>query len=117
MPESFLKEEHGTDRAGGRLIPIKAKLTLKRTEEGGRKNGIISGYRPNHVFEYDKSGQLLQTFIGDIVFEGQATIEPGETKDVIVRFLVNQPIEKYLTKGRKWWIHEASKVLGEAIIL
>jgi hypothetical protein len=34
-----------------------------------------------------------------------------------VRFLSNQPIEKYLDKGRKWWIHEGERVLGEAIII
>jgi hypothetical protein len=99
------------------LVHIKAKLTLKTTEEGGRKTGFISGYRPNHVFEYDKEGKLVQTFIGDIIFEGQSTIEPGETKDVIVRFLLNQPIEKYLNKGQIWWIHEAGKVIGEAKII
>lgn len=67
------------------LLTIKARLTMKRAEDGGRKTGFISGYRPNHVFEY-KEGQLLQTFIGDIKFEGQDTIEPGEQKLVTVRF-------------------------------
>ncbi|WP_315822474.1 hypothetical protein [Paraflavitalea speifideaquila] len=100
----------------GELISIKAKLTVKKTEDGGRQNGFVSGYRPNHVFEYNKD-QLLQTYIGDIIFEGQSTIEPGETKDVTVRFLVNQPIEKYLDKGRTWWIHEGERIVGEAVII
>ncbi|MDN3579503.1 hypothetical protein [Mucilaginibacter flavus] len=99
------------------LILIKAKIKLKTKEEGGRTTGFISGYRPNHVFEYPQNGEYLQTFIGDIVFEGQPTIEPGETKDVTVRFLINQPIEKYLDKGRKWWIHEGGKLIGEAEII
>lgn len=68
------------------LISIKAKLTLKRTDEGGRQTGFISGYRPNHVFEYDSNSQLLNTFIGDIIFEGQRTIEPGETAEVPYAF-------------------------------
>jgi hypothetical protein len=33
------------------LIIVKAKITMKTTEEGGRQFGIKSGYRPNHVFE------------------------------------------------------------------
>lgn len=57
------------------------------------------------------------TFIGDIIFEDQNTIEPGETKEVIVRFLLEQPIEKYLDKGRRWWIHERARVVGEAVII
>jgi len=99
------------------LIAIKAKLSLRRTEDGGRQTGIISGYRPNHVFEYDRTGKLLNTFIGDIIFEEQRTIEPGETKEVTVRFLINQPIEKYLDKGQKWWLHEGERLIGEAEIL
>jgi len=99
------------------LIKIKAKLTLKTAEEGGRKNGIISGYRPNHVFEYNNDGELLQTFVGDIIFNEQPTIEPGETKEVTVRFVLNQPIEKYLNKGQIWWLHEGRITIGEAQVL
>ncbi|MCK6607702.1 MULTISPECIES: hypothetical protein [Flavobacterium] len=99
------------------LIPIKAKIKIIRTEDGGRKTGFISGYRPNHVFEYGKKGELNNTFIGDIIFEGQSTIEPGEEKEVTVRFLINQPIEKYLNKGQVWWIHEGPNLIGEAEVL
>lgn len=98
------------------LIAVKALIKLKSEAEGGRKTGFISGYRPNHVFEYGEEGPL-RTFIGDIVFEGQRTIEPGETKEVTVRFLLSQPIEAYLEKGRVWWLHEGLKKIGEATIL
>ena len=100
----------------GELLIVKSKLKLKSTEEGGRKTGFISGYRPNHVFEYNE-GQLLNTFIGDIIFEGKPTIEPGEEREVTIRFLINQPIEKYLTKGQIWWIHEGAKQIGQAEIM
>lgn len=99
------------------LITVKARIKMRSTEEGGRKTGFISGYRPNHVFEYSKEGQLLQTYIGDISFEGQSTIEPGEEKEVTVRFIMDQKIEQYLNIGRIWWIHEGPKLLGEAVIL
>ena len=99
------------------LFSIKAKVKIMKTEEGGRRTGFISGYRPNHVFEYGKNGELKNTFIGDIIFDGQPTIEPGEEKEVIVRFLLNQPIEKYLNKGQVWWIHEGPKLIGEAELL
>jgi translation elongation factor EF-Tu-like GTPase len=99
------------------LIKIKANFTLCKTEDGGRQNGIISGYRPDHVFDYNSKGNLLQTFIGDINFSSQQTIEPGETKEVTVRFLMNQPIEKYLNTGQKWWIHEGPNLVGYAEIV
>jgi hypothetical protein len=98
------------------LLAVKAKITIKKTEDGGPKTGFISGYRTNHVFEYN-NGQASQTFIGGIKFEGQDTIEPGKQKLVTVRFLLNQPIEKYISVGRKWWIHEGLAVIGEAEIV
>ena len=99
------------------LLEIKAKVKLLTAEEGGRKTGFISGYRPNHVFEYNKQGELLQTYIGDIVFDGQEIIEPGEEKEVTVRFIPSQPIEQYLQTGRTWWLHEGSKLIGEAKVI
>jgi hypothetical protein len=98
------------------FIIVKAKLKMKATNDGGRKTGFASGYRPNHVFEY-KADNTFSTYFGDIQFNGQETIEPGEEKEVTVRFLGSQPIELYLTVGRKWWIHEGPNQLGEAIIL
>jgi len=100
-----------------KLIIVKARIRMKATKEGGRIHGFTSGYRPNHVFEYREDGTLQRTYIGDIVFEGQSTIEPGEEKIATVRFSRHQPIEKYLNIGRKWWIHESYKCLGEAEII
>lgn len=99
------------------LLSIKATFKLIETISGGRKTGIASGYRPDHVFEYDENGKLKQTFMGDIVFENQLTIEPGDESVVTVRFLLNQPIEKYLKKGQIWWIHEGPKLIGSAEML
>ena len=99
------------------LLSVKAKIRLKDTAEGGRRTGIASGYRPDHVFEYGKDGKIKQAFMGDILFENQTTIEPGEEKIVTVRFLLNQPIEKYLNKGQIWWIHEGPNLIGNAEIL
>jgi hypothetical protein len=98
------------------FIIIMAKLKMKSAEQGGRKSGIFSGYRPNHVFEY-KANNTFSSYVGDIQFDGQRAIEPGEEKLVTVRFLNAQPIEQYLTIGRKWWIHEGANQLGEAEIL
>ncbi len=98
------------------FISVKAKLKMKTTAEGGRKSGFISGYRPNHIFELPESENYTGTYIGDIVFDGQRTIEPGEEKIVTVRFIMCMPIEKYLNIGRKWWIREGG-IVGEAEII
>ena len=99
------------------LTIVKAKITMKTTEDGGRKFGFKSGYRPNHVFELPDNLKNLKTYIGDIQFEDQELVEPGETKIVTVRFLKVPQIEKYINVGQKWFINEASKTLGFGEIL
>lgn len=99
------------------LIHVKAKIRFKTTEEGGRVNGIKSGYRPNHVFEYKEDGELQETFIGDVQFEGNGFLELGKEYEVIVRFPLVQKIERFMDKKRKWWIHEADRQLGIAEII
>jgi len=95
---------------------VLAEFQLYKTEDGGRETGIKSGYRPNHVFEYDSKGDINYTFIGDINFDNTDLMMPGETLDVKVRFLTHQPIEKYLCIGEKWWIHEGPRKIGQAEI-
>lgn len=99
------------------LILVKAKISMKTTEDGGRKSGFKSGYRPNHVFELPDDLRKLHTYIGDIQFDDQDLIEPGETKIVTVRFLKVPQIEKYIKVGQKWFINEAAKTLGFGEIL
>lgn len=99
------------------LVIVKAKITMKTTKEGGRQFGFKSGYRPNHVFEIPDDLRILKTYIGDIQFDDQELIEPGETKIVTVRFLRTPQIEKYITVGQKWFINEAARTLGFGEIL
>lgn len=99
------------------LIIVKAKITMMTTEEGGRKSGFKTGYRPNHVFELPDDLKNIKTYVGDIQFDDHELIEPGETHIVIVRFLKNPGIEKYLHIGQKWFINEAARTLGFGEIL
>jgi translation elongation factor EF-Tu-like GTPase len=99
------------------LIVVKAKITMKTTEEGGRQSGFKSGYKPNHVFEMPDNLKNLRTYIGDIQFDDQDLINPGETKIVTVRFLKVPEIEKYIMPGQKWFINEAARTLGVGEIL
>ncbi|AXY73642.1 hypothetical protein D3H65_06460 [Paraflavitalea soli] len=99
------------------LIIIKASLSMKKTEDGGRKSGFLSGYRPSHVFEMPTDLSNLKTYIGDIQFEGQELFYPGETKIVTVRFLRHPAIEKHIRVGQKWFINEGAITLGTGEIL
>jgi len=96
----------------GNLIIVKAKITMKSTEDGGRKFGFKSGYRPNHVFELPENPKNLKTYIGDIRFDDEKLFEPGATKVVTVRFLNVLDIQSYISIGRQWYINEAVRTLG-----
>ena len=98
------------------LIYVQAKIRLKKPDEGGRKGGIKSGFRPDHVFEYKKDN-LLVVYIGDIQFDKPEILELGKFYKVIVRFPLVQKIENYMDKGRKWFLHEGGKKIGEAEII
>jgi hypothetical protein len=102
--------------ASPELIHVQARFKMKTAAEGGRMTGFKSGYRPNHVFEYE-NGRPIGTFIGNIQFESQELILPGEETLVSVRFLMAMPIEKYLAIGRTWWIHEGARCVGELEML
>jgi translation elongation factor EF-Tu-like GTPase len=99
------------------LIIVKAKITMKTTEQGGRKFGFKSGYRPNHVFELPEDIRNLNAYIGDIHFDDQELIEPGETKVVTVRFLKVPQVEQFIRVGQKWFINEGANNLGVGEIL
>lgn len=99
------------------LIIVKAKIIMKTTEEGGRQFGFKSGYRPNHVFEMPDDLRILNTYIGDIQFDDQELIQPGETKVVTVRFLNVPEVEKYIKVGQIWFINEGARTLGTGEIL
>lgn len=94
---------------------VRALLKLKPTNEGGRQSAILSGYRPNHVFEY-VDGQVLSAFIGEIQFDDSPPIKPGTEREVVIRFLFVPKLDEYLTVGRQWWIHEGSRLIGEATV-
>lgn len=99
------------------LIIVKAKIYFRTATEGGRTTGIKSGYRPNHTFEQPTNFRDIQTFIGDIQFDDQEFIEPGETKIVIVRFLKMPQVEKYIKVGQKWFIYEVPRLVAEGEII
>ena len=99
------------------LIIVKAKVSLKTTEEGGRITGIKSGYRPDHVFEPFSEMNQMGAFMGDIKFEDQEVFQPGETKIVMVRFLYTQIIEKYMKVGQKWLFYEGPRLVGNGEIV
>jgi len=96
------------------LITVKAKIRLH--SRGGRKAGIVSGYRPEHVFEYLHGDTIKANFMGQIDFEYDE-IKRGEDKIVTVKFINTETVREYLTVGRTWWLYEGARQVGEGKII
>ena len=55
--------------------------------------------------------------MGDIQFDDQELIQPGETKIVTVRFLKVPQVEKHIKVGQKWFVNEGARTLRFGEIL
>ncbi len=98
------------------FFEVTAILNLTSTEDGGRTKPISSGYRPDHVFEFEKSGIYKYAYIGDVQLGSKHQLNPGESAEVKVRFLTHQPIEKQLIIGKEWFLYEGPIKIGFAKI-
>jgi len=94
-------------------LRVKALISMLRTEDGGRRNGIRSGYRPNHNFGPPDGRRF---YIGQVDFEGGGTIEPGESLEALVTFLSGPGLKDVLVPGRLWRIQEGPKLVATGTV-
>jgi translation elongation factor EF-Tu-like GTPase len=93
------------------MLEIIAKIYLLRTDEGGRRSFIFSGYRPNIRF-----GDDVYTD-GALTFSDREKLFPGGKCQVKIMFPKPELVEKYVTVGTTFDINEGSHKVGEGEIL
>lgn len=101
----------------GNVIIVKAKISLKSAAEGGRHEGLYTGFRPNHVFEMPKEGENLCTFVGEVQFTEKEKLLPGESVIATVTFIDFPILRPYIKPGQKWFINQAITTFGYGEIL
>ena len=93
---------------------VKAHVSMRPEENGGRHGPFCAGYRPHVVADGD------DTYLGIYVTQPHEDnkIFPGEER-VIEMELVYHPLVDYsrLTSGRHFLIKEGSKTVGEGHVL
>jgi len=102
--------------AGDRPIRILARVSLLRTEDGGRKGPFTKSYRPNHNF----GGPDDRIFyVGQIEVPDGTWVYPGETRELEIAFLNVSGLSALLRVGRTWRIQEGPKhvATGEVLVL
>jgi translation elongation factor EF-Tu-like GTPase len=101
----------------GDLVLVKAKITFKSAEEGGKTLPIRNGYRPNHFFENPALNKMPASFVGDVYFQNDQPVLPGTTTIATIRFLNEPEIKKYLVIGQQWFINEGRRNVATAEIV
>jgi|GEM_PF-6464351 len=62
------------------------------------------------IFKNTENNELYLYINHKLIYK--RSFDTGES--VTIRFVLMQHIERYLAKGRKWWIHEGATVIGYA---
>lgn len=90
---------------------VLARVTLLRTEEGGRTSPAHTGYRPHHRIKPD----YLTS--GSHEYVGKKTLAPGETADTYITFLTPEAYPRTLHRGLVLEVAEGSRIVGYAKVL
>ena len=92
------------------MLHVTARITLLKTEEGGRTSFVRSGYRPNMRF-----GDLYTD--GALTFLEHQQVYPGDKCAVRVTFGNPDYVRAYLRVGACFDITEGPRKIGEGVIL
>lgn len=89
-----------------------AILNYRTTENGGRKTGSISGYRPDIKFHFDKMLTCgVQTFIG------QEKVFPGESVKAEIKINAVEYFKGKLHENLEFDFREGSTIIGTGKII
>ncbi len=93
------------------MIKVHAKIHLLRTDEGGRKSFIFSGYRPHIRFNNDVYAD------GALTFSDREKLFPGDKWNVTIIFPKLEFVKDHIVVGTTFDINEGAHKIGEGEIL
>lgn len=94
---------------------VRARLSLKGTEEGGRSRPIATGYRPSFWLGAIVNGERAYSDAA-VYLEGIEQLEPGET--AVVRLRPSLPDDwRDIEVGSEIELCEGRRVLGVATVV
>jgi translation elongation factor EF-Tu-like GTPase len=100
--------------AGKEPVRVLARISVIRTEDGGRQGPFTKSYRPNHNFGGPDDRVF---FIGQVEVSEGEWIYPGESRDLLITFLNVRGLLELLHVGRTWRIQEGAKLVATAELL
>jgi translation elongation factor EF-Tu-like GTPase len=94
-------------------VRVRATVTLLGSAERGRTSKPAARWRPNHNFGA-ADGRTF--YIGQVEFDSGDAIEPGESRNVLIRFIDGPGLREALCPGRSWRIQEGPTIVGTATV-
>jgi translation elongation factor EF-Tu-like GTPase len=98
----------------GAPIRIRARISVLRTEDGGRKVPFTHHYRPNHNFG---GAEDRVFYIGQVEVPEGEWVHPGETRDLPITFINAGDLPELIKIGRTWRIQEGGHHVADAEVL
>ncbi|GAB5536374.1 MAG: hypothetical protein Rubg2KO_26230 [Rubricoccaceae bacterium] len=98
---------------GPRNPDLEAEIYLLTMEEGGRRSGVTSGYRPDHNFERKAPGELNGALHE---YPDGGTLDLGETKHARLWLLAPEMNEGRLYEGMEFTAQEGARVVARGRI-
>lgn len=90
---------------------IEAEIFVLKTDEGGRKTALLSGYRPTHNF--GKNGELND---GQHEYPDNGQIDVGQAGRALIWLLAPERNEALLSIGDTFTVQEGSRIIGRGRI-
>lgn len=90
---------------------VEARITLLRTDEGGRRDRLPAGtsYRPNHNF-FGPDG--IDMSVGEIITPADRDVLPGDSFDAIIEFAYWPGLDELISPGREWRIQQGRQLVA-----
>ena len=89
---------------------IQAEITFLATEEGGKKQPVFSGYRPQFYVD-GKDFVVVHEF-----FDVVEPIYPGQTAKAYLSFTYPEYLLKVLHVGKEFLIREGQRVVARGVV-
>ena len=99
---------------GGGEIDVRATMTLLPDARCARRSDSKIHWRPNHNFGAQEDRVF---YIGQVEFDQPGTIEIGQTRDVLVRFMDGPGLKEQLLPGRSWRVQEGLTLVATARVI
>lgn len=95
-------------------VDVRASLTLLPETLHGRRSDPQVRCRPSHNFGPPEGREF---FVGQVEFDSATTIEPGQTREVLVRFIDGPGLQEQLRPGRSWRVQEGLTLVATASVI